>query len=110
MFAYIKPFSSQPNQVQRIHIDRVRTAPAELWDDVRPRPQRSRHGPTPTADQQAPRVTVSKDDCEKMLVFGQVASGVENGLSTFPDSHPMFQVLSVMMTVTMMRMTMDVMT
>jgi len=57
--AYVKPFSSQPNQVHRIHIDRVRSAPAEIsWDDIRPRPLRSRSGPDVRTLTAAPPLTM----------------------------------------------------
>ena len=44
--SYTKPLSSQPHKVWRIHVDRVQRVPEDIsWDDVRPRPHRSRQGP-----------------------------------------------------------------
>ena len=44
--SYTKPLSNQPHKIWRVHIDRVQRVPEDItWDDVRPRPHRSRHGP-----------------------------------------------------------------
>lgn len=46
VIAYTRPFSKQPTKIRRTHIDRLQRVPAEMsWDDVAPRPHRSRSGP-----------------------------------------------------------------
>ena len=46
VISYTKPQGRHPNKLYRVHIDRVRTVDPEIsWEDINPRPRRSRKGP-----------------------------------------------------------------